>query len=95
MPTVTFSKSGKRVDVASGSTLLDLEDKGLSEVPFGCRSAACGTCTIDVISGMNNLSPKGVEEQELLDDLDLDGSRRRLACQCTVYGDIEIDPVNG
>lgn len=44
---------------------------------------------------MNNLSPKGVEEQELLDDLDLDGSRRRLACQCTVYGDIEIDPVNG
>lgn len=95
MPTVTFSKSGHSVDVASGSTLLDLEDSGKSEVPFGCRSAACGTCAIDVINGMNNLSPKNEEEQDLLDDLDMDGARRRLACQCTVYGDIEIEAING
>lgn len=95
MPNVTFSKSGNSVALPSGSSLIDLEDTGKSEVPFGCRSAACGTCTIDVISGMENLSPRNEEEQDLLTDLDLDGDKRRLACQCTVYGDVVIDAING
>ncbi|WP_028025077.1 2Fe-2S iron-sulfur cluster-binding protein [Enterovibrio calviensis] len=94
MPTVTFGHTGHSVQLSSGGSLIDLEDAGQSEVPFGCRSAACGTCAIDVTSGMNNLSPKNEEEIDLLDTLDMDGDKRRLACQCSVYGDITIIPVN-
>ncbi|WP_407330780.1 2Fe-2S iron-sulfur cluster-binding protein [Enterovibrio sp. 27052020O] len=94
MPKVTFGQTGNTVELSSGSSLIDLEDTGRSEVPFGCRSAACGTCAIDVVAGMNNLSPKNEEEIDLLDTLDMDGDKRRLACQCSVYGDITIIPVN-
>lgn len=94
MPKVTFSKTGNSVDLPGGSSLIDLEDTGKSEVPFGCRSAACGTCAIDVEAGMDNLAPRTEQEQELLDDLDIDGEKRRLACQCVVYGDITITPLN-
>ncbi|EOD77093.1 ferredoxin [Grimontia sp. AD028] len=94
MPKVTFGKTGNSVELSSGSSLIDLEDTGESEVPFGCRSAACGTCLIDVESGMNNLAPRTEEEQDLLHDLDMDGDKRRLACQCVIYGDITITPLN-
>ncbi|MDF2186590.1 2Fe-2S iron-sulfur cluster-binding protein [Grimontia hollisae] len=94
MPTVTFSQSGNSVTLPSGSSLVDLEDSGRSEVPFGCRSAACGTCAIDVEVGMSNLSPRTEEEQDLLDDLNMDGDKRRLACQCTLHGDVTITPLN-
>ncbi|KXF81514.1 2Fe-2S iron-sulfur cluster-binding protein [Enterovibrio coralii] len=94
MPRVTFSKTGNSVELASGSSLIDMEDTGKSEVPFGCRSAACGTCLIDVVSGMNNLSPRTEEEQDLLSDLDMDGENRRLACQCKLHGDITVDALN-
>ncbi|WP_394210409.1 2Fe-2S iron-sulfur cluster-binding protein [Enterovibrio calviensis] len=94
MPTVTFGHTGHSVELANGSSLIDLEDTGKSEVPFGCRSAACGTCAIDVTAGMNNLSPKNEDEIDLLDTLDMDGDKRRLACQCTLYGDITIIPIN-
>lgn len=94
MSKVTFHKSGKTVELASGASLIDIEDIANNEIPFGCRSAACGTCAIDVISGMNNLSPKNEDEQDLLDTLNINKDSRRLACQCTIYGDVTVDPVN-
>ncbi|MFS1874900.1 2Fe-2S iron-sulfur cluster-binding protein [Enterovibrio norvegicus] len=92
MPRVTFSRTGKSVDLPTNSSLIDLEDSRDNEVPFGCRSAACGTCLIDVVTGMHNVSPKNEDEQDLLDTLDLDGEKRRLACQCVIHGDVTIDP---
>lgn len=94
MAKITFDLSGKSVELDSGRSLVDLEEIKNNEVPFGCRSAACGTCAINVISGMNHLSPKNEDEIDLLDTLDMDGENRRLACQCIIYGDITIEPVN-
>ncbi|MDD1783101.1 (2Fe-2S)-binding protein [Enterovibrio sp. ZSDZ35] len=94
MPKVTFSRTGNAVELTTGSSLIDLEDTGKSEVPFGCRSAACGTCLIDVVTGMNNLNQRTEEEQDLLSDLDMDGENRRLACQCKIHGDITVNPLN-
>ncbi len=46
-------------------------------VPLGCENGVCGTCEIEVISGMENLSPMTEEEK----DLGMEGNRR-LGCQC-------------
>lgn len=94
MSKVTFQRSGNTVELASGAALIDIEDKANNEVPFGCRSAACGTCTIDVISGMNNLNPKNEDEQDVLDTLGTNKNNRRLACQCILYGDVTIEALN-
>jgi len=50
-------------------------------VAFGCKSGMCGTCTVVVLEGMENISPP--TEQEV--DLALDDDER-LMCQCTITG---------
>ena len=94
MPKVTFQQTGTVIELENNSPLIDIEDQKNNELPFGCRNAACGTCAIDVIYGMENLTPKNEEEIDLLNILDIDGEKRRLACQCILHGDITIDPMN-
>jgi ferredoxin len=47
----------------------------------------CGTCFVEVLEGMDNLSPRTIAEQRLL-------KRRpenyRLSCQALIYGDVAI-----
>jgi ferredoxin len=47
----------------------------------------CGTCFVEVLEGMDNLSPRTIAEQRLL-------KRRaencRLSCQALIYGNISI-----
>ncbi|ATF09095.1 2Fe-2S iron-sulfur cluster-binding protein [Candidatus Enterovibrio altilux] len=92
MPIVTFLKTGNSINLPNHSSLIDLEDSRDNEVSFGCQSAACGTCLIDVVSGMQNISLRNEDEQDLLETLDLDDEKLRLACQCVVHGDIIINP---
>ena len=68
---------GQSREVPDGTRALDsCEDMGM---PFGCTEGVCGTCRCTVVSGMENLSPVNVKEE----DMDLDAGER-LACQCTI-----------
>ena len=49
-------------------------------VPFGCEEGVCGTCIIEVVEGMENLSDFNQAEEDFLGELD----RERLACQCKI-----------
>jgi len=49
-------------------------------VPFGCEAGNCGTCIIDVVEGMENLSEPNDKEQAM----GLDLKTNRLACQCHI-----------
>lgn len=49
-------------------------------IPFACTEGICGTCVIEVESGMENLSEFNEAEQDFLGDLD----HERLACQCKI-----------
>ena len=51
-------------------------------IPFACTEGVCGTCVIEVVEGMNNLSDFNQAESDFLGDLD----RERLACQCKIKG---------
>ena len=56
-------------------------------IVFGCEDGRCGTCTTNVLEGMENLLPKNEKEQ----DMDLDNNER-LMCQCKIKsGEIKIN----
>ncbi len=49
-------------------------------VPFACTEGVCGTCVIEVVEGMENLSPFTQEESDFLGEQ----NKERLACQCKI-----------
>ena len=58
-----------------------------NNVPFGCEDGMCGTCTIEVESGEENLSEKNEKEK----DMHGDDPKIRLACQCSIKsGEVKI-----
>lgn len=71
-----FEHSGEEVEVGEGEAIATAcEEAG---VPFACTEGVCGTCVIEVLEGMNNLSDFTQEEKDFLGEQD----KERLACQC-------------
>ncbi|MEW6211144.1 MAG: 2Fe-2S iron-sulfur cluster-binding protein [Acidobacteriota bacterium] len=62
-----------------------------SPVLFGCRTAVCGTCLIEVLAEENGcLASPADDEKELLEIIAPENPRARLACQLTLSADIRI-----
>lgn len=77
-------------EVEEGTCLLDACEE--AEVPMESECggfAACNSCRVEVIRGMEGLSPVDDEELPFLDH-----DRQRLACQASVLGPvcIRLDP---
>ena len=90
MVTVRFEDDSLEVEVEQGSMLADVcDDKGFS-LGFGCREGGCGTCMIEIIDGMENLSPRNSSEDEMLEIMAEGNANARLACQCEVKGNIQF-----
>lgn len=69
----------KEFEVPDGEKILDtIEENG---IPIGCSNGVCGTCEIEVIEGMENLSELNVEEK----DMGMENNKR-LGCQCVING---------
>ncbi len=65
------------VDITNGEKIVDaIEENG---VPIGCSNGVCGTCEIEILEGMENLSELNDEER----DLGMEGNKR-LGCQCVI-----------
>jgi NAD(P)H-flavin reductase/ferredoxin len=79
-----ISAAGRTWPVSSGSNLLDALNGAGLRVPYSCRSGSCHACLVRCVRG------------EVLDDQPeaLSEARReqgwRLACQCQVVGDVEV-----
>ena len=87
MPTITLlENTANNFELPYGTPLTEL-DKVLM---FGCRMASCGACTIEIISGRENLSTMQSAEKNFLDDIGLGDGTYRLACQCRVLGDVVL-----
>lgn len=93
MARLTIASDQIAVDVEVGTTLQRFCDAHETSIIFGCREACCGACMIRVVEGGENLSRLQRREQDLLDTLDAQNDRR-LACQCTVLGDVTIEIVD-
>jgi len=67
------------IDIADGEKIVDaIEEAG---VPIGCSNGVCGTCEVEVASGLEFLSDLTDEER----DLGMEGNKR-LGCQCMIKG---------
>ncbi|RAP29868.1 ferredoxin [Candidatus Marinamargulisbacteria bacterium SCGC AG-414-C22] len=67
----------EEIDVPNGENIVDyIEEAG---VPIGCSNGVCGTCEVEVLEGMENLSELNQEEE----DLGMEGCKR-LGCQCVI-----------
>lgn len=77
MAKLIMEHSGEEFDIEDDSPITqECEEAG---IPFGCTEGVCGTCTIEVVQGMENLNPPTQQELDFLGD---DTSKERLACQC-------------
>ena len=65
------------IEIPDGDRIVNyIEEAG---VPIGCSNGVCGTCEVEVLEGMDNLSARNQEEE----DLGMEGNRR-LGCQCMI-----------
>lgn len=87
MPTIEFAESewgpSDSVDHPEGGALLDICDEAHAPVAFSCRSANCGICRVEIVTGIDLLEPAESEERELLSALTASSSER-LACRAVV-----------
>jgi len=96
---VTFAPRGHgaaaALDVARG-TLLDAAAAGCgARRRSGCGIGRCGACAVDVIAGAERLTPPTAEERahftpDAMRAAPRSRSRRRLACQARVAGDVTV-----
>lgn len=85
MAKLVFYDGDEEHELPDGSPIAEAcEEAG---VPFACTEGVCGTCVIEVVEGMDNLSPFTQEEKDFLGHQD----RERLACQCKIQcGSVKI-----
>lgn len=92
MPKIEFLLEEKKIEVGKFANLRKAALKAGIDVYVGverlanCRGLGlCGTCTMKIVEGMENLSPKTmIEEKQLAGE----GEDLRLSCQCEVLGDL-------
>ena len=92
--TITFIKENKEAIVAQGANLREkaLENKidiyTLKGKLTNCGGyGQCGTCVVEIVEGMENLSPKTDFEQKVLRKKP---ESFRLACQTLVNGPVSV-----
>ncbi len=89
MTVVRFEPSGYETSVKSGTPLVDVTDEHPdADVPYSCRSASCGTCRVEVVSGVEGVAPP---EEDELEVLEVFGNEKnvRLCCQLRLDHDVE------
>lgn len=80
MPKVTVLPANLSVQVAPGELLLHAGEKAGVEMEAGCFNCSCGTCAVEVVTGMENLAEPTPEELEVLDQWNKDPEKVRLTC---------------
>ena len=80
MGKLIFEHSQEEKEIADGESIAAVcEEAG---VPFACTEGICGTCVVEIVEGMDNLSPFTQEETDFLGESNFE----RLACQCKLQG---------
>lgn len=92
--TIKFVKENREIVVADGANLrLKALENSVDLYTFtgkmmNCGGyGQCGTCVVEILEGMENLSPKTEVESRKLHKKP---ESYRLACQTTVHGSVEV-----
>ena len=88
--TVRCEPSGREAVVVHDSNLMDaIHQTGLGLGQSCDGVALCGFCRVQILDGVENLSPVGSEEKKLLASLHA-GDDERMACCATVHGPVVL-----
>ena len=90
MPKVVITTDNLTLDVKDNYKLIDMCEDHDTSILFGCRDGACGACMVKVKEGAENLSPVEEDERDFLETMAAE-ENERLACQCTVKGDVVLE----
>ncbi len=96
MPVVRFEPYGVEVDVPEGTTLMTAADQAAEHVVDEffvgecCEGRLeCGNCCLQIVSGMENLSPASQAELDLLKVVSK-GPNWRASCVAKVQGNVTV-----
>ncbi|MGK4473865.1 FAD-binding oxidoreductase [Aeromonas molluscorum] len=81
---LTLNKSGKKVKILPGQTLLAALEAAGERINAACRAGVCGACRCNTTGEIERQSVMTLSEQ------DLEGGVA-LACSCTARGDVSLD----
>jgi ferredoxin len=87
---IQFPRTGQECTVDYDDTLVDATFRYDLPIRYRCERAVCTTCMTEVLEGMENLSSPNERETQTLKTVGA-ASNFRLACQCSVYGDVQLD----
>ncbi len=93
MPKITFSKTGTTAEVPVGTSYLEWCQENDAPQDFGCTVGSCGTCTLVIEAGAENVQAVTDEEKETV-EMSTDEAGARLGCQMIVNGDITVRPAS-
>nr|MBO2511674.1 hypothetical protein [Gammaproteobacteria bacterium] len=80
-----LAAGGRRWSVPAGANLLDSLNAAGVVVPYSCRAGSCHACLVRCVAG----EPQDARPEALAAERRADGWR--LACQCRVVGDLEVE----
>lgn len=80
-----LAAGGRRWSVPAGANLLDSLNAAGVAVPYSCRAGSCHACLVRCVAG----EPQDARPEALAAERRADGWR--LACQCRVVGDLEVE----
>ena len=81
---LTLKKSGKKVKILPGQTLLAALEGAGETMMAACRAGVCGACRCSTTGEIERQSVMTLSAQDL-------ESGVALACSCTAKGDISLD----
>lgn len=94
MPKVTILPEQRSAEVTPGEYLLQAGEKAGVEMEAGCFRCSCGTCAVEIVSGLENLEPPSDQELDVLDGWNRDSERYRLSCCAKIrVGEVVIRKV--
>ena len=95
MARIKFVKEDKEVEASLGANLrFKAQENSIDIYTFVGKLTQCGgygqcgTCVVDILEGMQNLSPRTAVEEKMLRKRP---SSCRLACQTMVNGDVSVE----
>ena len=88
---LTFADIDVTVTVPAGVRVIEISERVGAGIVYGCREGDCGTCLMEIIDGLENLSVPSVLESKVLQE-NMAGKNFRLACQAQVLGDVTVAP---
>ena len=95
MAKVRFEPSGVEVEVPTGTRLMAAADRAAQRVPEEffkgecCEGRLeCGNCCLEIVSGMENLSPIEPDEASILKIVTKGKTNWRASCTAEVKGNV-------